>query len=252
MKNMLSVERAPALIAIFSAVVLAISITYDFGYLAYSGLSFSEVPTTISDHIRSSLAWIPPTIIMLFGMLAMELLNRRIEQGKTEEELIAASPTSRFTAWFRESPKYVLMAFALLVLISPFLGVELPIEAWMFGLIILWFMLHGFFFSHERILKRTSKEFYLASRWLPALIIFISFSGAAEAKKLHAAKQYVFEIGDTNKVAALGRSYDNYYLIWNSETNAVEFISRSIVKAFYPRAEKKSNKKDDKTARASS
>lgn len=246
MKNMLSIDRAPALVAVFSAVVLAISITYDFGYLVYLGLSFSEVPTTLSDHIRSSLVWIPPTIIMLFGMLALELLNRRVEQGMTEEELIAASPTPRLTAWFRKLPKYVFMAFALLVLISPLLGVELPIQAWMFGLIILWFTLHSFFFGHERILKRTSKEFYLVSRWLPALIIFVSFSGATAAKKLHAAKQYVFEIGNTSKIASLGRSYDNYYLIWNGETNAVEFISRSTVKAFYPHVEKESKKSSKK------
>jgi len=254
MKEALSLEKAPALIAFFSAGVLAISITYDFGYLTYLGLSFSETPTTLADHIRSSLVWIPSTIIMIFGMLALELLNRRIEQGMTEEELIKTSPTPKLTAWFRDSPKYPIMAFALFIPVSPFIGIDLPLQAWMFGLVVLWTMLHNFFFNHERILHRTTKLFYLASRWVPAVIIFVSFLGAIAAEKVPDGKRYVFEMGENKKTVVLARSYDKYYLVWNTEAQAVEFLSASSVTAFYPLSEPKANKssKSDSEKRAAS
>lgn len=242
MSNILSVERIPALITVFSAVVLSISIIYDFGYLAYLGLSFSEVPTSLSDHIRSSLVWIPSTVIMLFGAMAVELLSRRIEQGMTEEELIKSSPSPKFTAWFRASPKYGFMALAVFIIFSPFIDLELPIQAWMLSFIVLWFMFHSFFFNHEKVLQRSSKGFYFASKWIPASIIFISLSGAVAAEKLQSDKKYVFEIGDTKKIAVLGRSYENYFLVWVEESNAVEFLSRSTVKAFYQIQVKESKK----------
>ena len=84
----LRLEKLPALISVFAAFILGLSVVYDYGFFYILGTGFSEMPTTISDHLRSSLTWIPETIIVILAVVAIEMFNRRIEQGKTEEEII--------------------------------------------------------------------------------------------------------------------------------------------------------------------
>lgn len=116
-KQRIIVEKVAALIAGFSAVILIISVSYDFGFLLYLGISLAEAPTSLSDHIRTSLVWAPT--ILILGATVFELFNRRIEQGMSEKELTATFPTLRFTAWFRDSPKYLVYAFAFFLPFSP-------------------------------------------------------------------------------------------------------------------------------------
>jgi len=44
--------------------------------------------------------------------------------------------------------------------------------------------MHNFFFGHKRILERTTKEFYLFSRWIPAIMIWTVFNGAISTTKI--------------------------------------------------------------------
>jgi len=53
---------------------LVLSISYDFFFLNAIGLNFIVVPTTLSDHVRSSIIWIPvalATLIMIFVVSAL-------------------------------------------------------------------------------------------------------------------------------------------------------------------------------------
>ena len=42
-----------------TAAILALSVTYDFFLLHALSLTFAEVPTTIADHVRSAIIWLP-------------------------------------------------------------------------------------------------------------------------------------------------------------------------------------------------
>ncbi|WP_261599284.1 hypothetical protein, partial [Marinomonas sp. BSi20414] len=247
-KQVMSVEKLPALIATFSAAILVVSVSYDYGFLLWLGVSLAEAPTSLSDHIRSSLIWAPTILLMVFGVTVMELFNRRIEQGMTEEELIATSPIPKFTAWFRYSLKYPVYAFVIFLPITPFLGVKLPLQAWMFGSIIWWFILHNFFFNHQRIMERTSRSFYLTSRWLPAALLLVVFFGAIAAEKVPNGKLYEFNIGDDVEQRVLARSYDQYFMVWNPDSKRIEFVSKNSVKSFQQVRQDESNKPIQPTA----
>lgn len=59
-------EKSESLVELFSKglvllgpVCIGFSIFYDWGYLYGLGLSFREVPTTITDHVRSAIFWLP-------------------------------------------------------------------------------------------------------------------------------------------------------------------------------------------------
>jgi hypothetical protein len=244
LKNQSVLEKSPIFISLLSVSVLVLSIVYDFGFLITLGTNFSEVPTTIADHLRSSLTWVPVVIIFFFGAYILELLNRRIEQGKTEEELIQESPTPKFTAWFRDSPKYPIIGFSLFVPASAFFGVDLPLQAWLFSILIIWFLLHNFFFHHPRIYNKTSKEVYLITRWLPAIFWFVVCSGAIAANKVKTGNStdFTFKLEKTEVKAVLVRSYDKFYLLWDNTGKQVKFLSTAKVVSFASTQEKKPNK----------
>jgi hypothetical protein len=238
----------PLLISILSVSVLVLSIVYDFGFLLILGTNFSEVPTTISDHLRSSLIWIPPVMIMVFFVYVLELFTRRIEQGKTEEELILESPAPKFMAWFRDSPKYPIIGFSLFVPISIYFDIELPLEAWLYSILIIWFILHNFFFHHPRIYSQTSREMYLCTRYLPAIFWFVMFSGVISGNKIREGSdnEFTFKLEKQVITANLIRTYEKYYLLWDNTEKKVKFLSSGKVISFQPSQKTKSNKKINK------
>ena len=58
-------------LSIVSAALLALSVIYDYFFLRSLGLSFAEVPTTISDHLRSAVIWLP--VLGIFGFVGFVL-----------------------------------------------------------------------------------------------------------------------------------------------------------------------------------
>ena len=61
-------------IPLLAAISLVASVSYDFFFIDYLGLSFAEVPTTLSDHVRSSIVWIPLSIVTLgFALITLTI-----------------------------------------------------------------------------------------------------------------------------------------------------------------------------------
>lgn len=65
-------ENIGGLAWVFSVSTLALSVFYDFSYLGALNLDFGEVQTSISDHVRSAIVWLPWGVILV-GFLALVL-----------------------------------------------------------------------------------------------------------------------------------------------------------------------------------
>ncbi|MEJ1409097.1 MAG: hypothetical protein RPU60_02610 [Candidatus Sedimenticola sp. (ex Thyasira tokunagai)] len=229
-----NIKNAPVLLSIFGTCLLSLSIIYDYGYFTYLGFGFSEAPTTLSDHIESSLVWIPPMVIGVFIYFVFELLSRRIEQGKSEEELIETSTNPGFTRWFRDSPKYLFMAIPPLALFAYLSGISISMSAWGVAGMITWYIAHEWFFSHPRILSRTSHVFYISSKIIPAFALFVAFHGAAAAQDSILLRAKLYEITDESGVTDvfLLRTFNEYFLVWHPLQHKHEFIKTSEIKKF--------------------
>lgn len=166
-------------VGLVAGVSLIGSVAYDWGYLYALGLSFSDIPTSIADHMRSALNWIPNAVLVVGGIIAMELFFRRTELGMTEEELISASPYPRFTAWFRKSPSIFIIFFAVLIPCLYILFGHRYSSGLGFAFIILWFLFSSWVNSHPRIMEKRSREMRLAIHWLPPVVILIASMGYA-------------------------------------------------------------------------
>ena len=57
-------EWTAKLLPVLTLASLAISVSYDYGYVTGLGLSFESLPTTTSDHVRSVLVWFPWAIVV--------------------------------------------------------------------------------------------------------------------------------------------------------------------------------------------
>ncbi len=124
------------IISFLTSTLLVLSVVYDFTYLSALNLSFSQIPTTISDHIRSALLWAPLLFLGLFSYFFFEMLLKRAEKGMSEEEIINTSPNPKFTRIFRTGPRYLLIFIAIIIFIGYFLGVDYTLSDLRLPLII--------------------------------------------------------------------------------------------------------------------
>ena len=64
-------ERTSAAIGLIATALLVVPVSYDFAYLTGLSLSFAQVPTTLADHTRSAVLWIPIVgSALLLGIVA--------------------------------------------------------------------------------------------------------------------------------------------------------------------------------------
>lgn len=222
-----SLGKAVGLISGFS---LLCSIAYDWGFLYALGLSFSDIPTSLADHIRSSLNWLPLAFAAVSSVFIFELFTRRIEQGMTEEEIIESSPNPKFIRKLRNSPTVLIVAVAVLILVSyilfgrPFWG-GLSIS-----LIVLWFCFSYFVNNHPRILQRRSPALRFVIHWLPPVIIwmvFLGYNGATSSiqiKSNPAHKVYLKNNSSEPININLIRLFDKGILIKTQKEDSIVFV----------------------------
>ncbi len=126
------IEYWSTIVSASAITILSLSVVYDIGYLFYSGLTLSEVPTTISEHIRSSLVWLPLFLFLVFLIYLLEFFFFVSERGMSEDDIIASSKHKRFTTFFRKGPYYLIIIGTPLVPILALLGVKIPAFTWQF------------------------------------------------------------------------------------------------------------------------
>nr|VVV06026.1 hypothetical protein AW0309160_03510 [Aliivibrio wodanis] len=225
------IEKLPKYVSALIPIILSLSIVYDFGYFSSLGLSFSDIPTTISDHLRSSIVWLPTALICIFFISIIELFTRRLEQGMTEEEIINNSSNPQRTAKIRKSPFYFITAITVSIPIVYLFGVKIPVVAWQFFWIITWFLLHDFIFGHQRIASQITKEYSLLIRWIPAVILWVLFSGYLAGEQDKGAGNSLATITTESVVLekVILRAYDKFYLLYSPDDEIITILSSGSV-----------------------
>lgn len=88
-------DRLSKTVGIGAALAFVFSVVYDWAYLEALGLSFSAVPTSISDHVRTGLLWLPLVCTMLFVSYVIEFMTLPRDEGKTQTVPTGASKTAK-------------------------------------------------------------------------------------------------------------------------------------------------------------
>lgn len=170
------VEDLGKFAGVFTSALLVLSTAYDLSFLYALGLTFEELPTTLADHVRSAIVWVPRALLYVAGFAVYEMLMRRVEGGLTEEELIVSSRNPRFMRVFRRSPR---LLFAILIPIG--IAVEFLFSASEQGLFFLalfaWGSLSLSVVEHPRLgssFTKTTRRLFVI---VPIVVIWVAALG---------------------------------------------------------------------------
>jgi hypothetical protein len=172
-------------VALGASFSLVSSLVYDWGFFSALSLTFLEIPSTLSDHVRSALIWFPKIIASFGAIVVFELLTRRLEKGMTEEEIVQSSRNPERTRKFRNGPLLFMAYCSVFAVAGYILAGAVFLHALPLSLCILWFVFSAWAQSHPRILNRRPFAFRVTAHWLPPVMIWLYFAGYAEAVRLY-------------------------------------------------------------------
>jgi len=174
--------KAIGLVASFS---LAASLLYDWGFYLALDLSFLEVPSVLSDHVRSELLWFPKIAVSLGALLFIEMFIQRMEKGMTEDEIISSTSDPERTKRFRERPEKFIAVTAMLGVIGYVIAGDVFLGILPIGLCIGWMTFSVWAQSSARLLVRRPVAIRLAIHFLPPIAIWLFFTGYNDAVRLY-------------------------------------------------------------------
>ncbi|MBI3095774.1 MAG: hypothetical protein HYY97_12980 [Rhodocyclales bacterium] len=172
-------------IGLVASCCLAASLIYDWGFYLALDLSFLEIPSVLSDHVRSALLWFPKLAVSLGALLVHELFIQRMEKGMTEEEIIASSQNPERTRRFRDGPQKVIALLAVLGVIGYIIAGDIFLGILPLGLCIAWVSFSVWAQSPERLRIRRPIAIRLAIHLLPPISIWMFFTGYNDAIRLY-------------------------------------------------------------------
>ena len=232
-----TIERIGTLSTVIASFSLIVSVFYDWGFMSALGLRFSEIPTSVTDHVRSWLVWLPNVAIGVFGIIAVEMLSRRIERGMTEDEIIRSSSNPLRTEKMRNRPFYVAGFAGVLIVVLWLLFGDRFHEGLQIGLIITWFLFSHWVFGHPTVRARHSQNFRLFVHWLPPIIIWFYFSGFNDAtSQINSTPPMdVLQIKTSQRDASaiqahILRSFEQWFLVQDANKQILWIRSDDVIK----------------------
>ena len=230
-KNSLA-SRIGTLSAVVTGSSLVASVFYDWGFFFSIGIGFAEAPTTIADHLRSWLVWLPDAVIAGFLFLLIETLNRRRHITKEAAEDRTSSPDSTLN-WVKQSwksPSYsliVFLGFSGIIIWLLFGGLITP--GIIFAGIICWLVTSRWIFSHPAVNQHYSPLFQGLFLWLPGLLALFFLMGLSSGQsstvrpkithKLHIKKST-----DITLVEAIMLRHFDRYLVIRTPDDVIRWI----------------------------
>ena len=219
---LLPFDRIGAIFSTIASLSVLVSFTYDWGFFYTLGIEFSEAPTSISDHVRSWLVWLPLVAAGALFVLSQELLidwfvNRKI-MGSTIVETsphLVHSPKKR-----RNWNRFFNISFGPILLVLWLLfGGAFYMTLWI-SLPVTWVLFSSWLFRHPTMLRRYPSSFTLSVTLIPAFFIFMFFIGGLNAHvrfSMPSASHTIVLRSATDSIQAeeirLLRSFQNWLLV---------------------------------------
>lgn len=211
-----------ALIAIIAPISIVVSFVYDWGFFSALGISFQQAPTTLYDHVRSWLVWLPKVLVVAVILLTIEFFLRRIERGMTEDEITTSAPNPRRSRKFRNAPYIFLVWLGPCLVILWLLFGKIFRDSLSLGLIISWFLFSAWIFRHPKLSRQYSKLFKLSFHWIIPIVYLVfswgEWSADTQVFETRIPKEYrsydrvILESSGIKKVSIL-RTFDKWILI---------------------------------------
>jgi hypothetical protein len=187
-----------------ASVSLVCSVIYNFAFFKALGISFSEIPLTINDHVTSTFVWLPITAVPIATFLFLEIWSKRrgpkdskSRTKRREQMLVSISQNKSFPIPF--SLKLVgLLAIMSLVAMMVFADqvqsiIRILITG--FSIIALWGPLSWWLVAHPRLmLNQTEDALVNAFIYVPLIAGVLVLYGYTDAKLSMLGKKHNYDI----------------------------------------------------------
>lgn len=205
------IEQLGTLIGLTSGALLILSVFYDFSFLLALSLTFEDVPTTISDHVRSAIVWTPIVGLVTLALYMVDMFIRRVERGRTEAEIIASSSNPKITRAFRAGANYLILVMVALFVIL--FGTSI---SWLYlGFVFVWGFLSISVVHHPRMgiqFSRTGGRLFI---FVPIFVAAVGYVGYERGRRLLTTPTAQWEVTvkteggvETRRLAGLRRFSD--------------------------------------------
>jgi hypothetical protein len=172
-----SLENLVKLTPFLTATILAISITYDSAYLWALGLSLSDIPSSISEHIRSALLWSPIILFLLMGLFIIFIITLKPINISTAKEEV--------TFIQKHEIKFIVLFAILLLALIGYLIVFANEKQFIFILIsLVWFLTVFGFMMNKQYQKIKKPIFVLIFLTAPVLLCLFGFYGYDSGRRI--------------------------------------------------------------------
>lgn len=218
------VKIAMAIAILSPPVAFVVSYCYDWGFFHTLGISYSDAPSSITDHLRTGLVWLPIAILLFVGFATLELLTIRLGRGRSEEEVnhIAVRP-KRFGIELQVVCIGIGVFGLLWVVIWFQFGDVSTISLLILGLSLGWSSLTLWITAHPLVQNRLSdlsSVIYIVWPFIPLLFVFF---GQVQANSVFGNRQpnNRIHISDNSSPSELEvdilRTYGDWLLVNNKQ-----------------------------------
>ena len=226
-------ERLGLLSGVSAAVSVLVSFVYDLGFFTALGISFDDAPTTITDHIRSWLVWLPSVVIIIAVLATMALSLHRLEPAMPEDEepVEFSQNPGRIAriARFLNNPYVVYTAAGVVLILLRVLLGDAYFGEFLFGLMICWVMFMVWVFRDPATGTLYPSWFRFSAYTLPLVTIFVFLMGFGSIKRdgvrsFWGSGNYTIQVDETQGTRSVRvlRSFEKWLLV--QEDDAIVWL----------------------------
>lgn len=170
-------EVGTKLLALIATLCIALSVVFDWGYLTALELTFSEVPTSLSDHTRSAVLWLPLVASVFPLAIVASLIFDQIDAKDVSE---AKSRGEDISAYLKTEAKNAGWSLAIFSVISFLLWLAFGYRARTFlvmGALAVWVLVVVRAMPHDYLGIRLSMFFRFSLVVLPIIPFSLYVAG---------------------------------------------------------------------------
>ena len=229
------------IIGILSSLFFVLTIIYVYGYSKSIGVQVLKY-FTLNDYLNYSINWLTPILLFLFVGLIFHLITRRVEHGKSEEEIIASSSNPKFTKRFRKIANYLMWASMILIGLSSYffyllnkISEERLYSDLKIAIPISWIIFSYWYIKVPRLIKDWRKKHILLFTFIPAIIMSSFFAGLHDGEKAlnNKYENEIQKVLYNNKKEISGNiifMLSNYTILIKKGSNKIISIPNSEIK----------------------
>lgn len=228
-----SLEILIMIVGITSSISIVISVVYNFGYYSALNLDFSDIPITISDHIISSLNWVPLAIMIGIAASLELMILLRFEKEMNKELIPIKNPAKK--KLIRQINDIYIIILAVLFLLINFIAGNNLLIVYIINITLIWIELAKLLIRNDSV--RNKIDIYTKALFLiaPPFLLYIytlGYTNALDKYNINYNASKITLIGkETPEKVIIFRSYEKGLLIKNNQ-NKIIFYPFSEIKKY--------------------